>query len=236
MKKISIIIPALNEEENLEKAVRDLCSALKSEISGDGWEVLIFDDGSTDKTGEIADNLAVSNAHIKVVHNGKNMGLGYNFRKGVELARGEYVTWFPGDGENEVGSTIVTLKHIGDADIIIPYTSNMEVRTFKRRIVSRIYTGLVNFFFGLNLRYYNGLSVYKKDLLMKVPAWGNSFAFAVEILVPLLKSGVSFIEVPIKIKLTIKTSALKLKNIFKVGLALSSLFWRIIIKKERIKI
>ncbi|MCF7835533.1 MAG: glycosyltransferase family 2 protein [Candidatus Marinimicrobia bacterium] len=232
--KISIIIPAYNEEKNIDDAVKDISSAMAKEFKEGEWEIIIFDDCSQDRTGEIADKLAKQDSFIKVIHNETNKGLGYNFRKGVEIAKGEYVTWFPGDNENPAESLMDTIRHISEADIIIPYTANQEVREKHRRVISGVYTFLNNIMFGLKIRYYNGLSVYKRDMLLRVPPWGNSFAFAVEILVPLLKSGFSFLEIPIKIRPTTKTSALKIKNIIKVGLALLKLFWRINIKRERI--
>lgn len=234
--RISIVVPALNEEKNLEAAVRGLCSFLDKESFLTDYEILIFDDGSKDRTGELADKLGRENSRIRVIHNSRNMGLGYNLRKGTELATGEYVSWFPADNENTPQSLIDALKHTGEADIIIAYTSNMEVRSFKRRIISTVYTFINNFIFGLNVRYFNGTPVYKRSLLLKVPSWSNSFAFAVEIIVPLLKSGATYIEVPVEIKATSKTSALKFKRILQVVKAIFSLFWRINIKRERIKI
>ncbi len=229
---VSIIIPAFNEEKHLKDAVEGLLVVLNKESLD--WEILIINDCSSDKTGEIADSLTQKDERIKAVHNKKNRGLGYNFRKGTKLAKGEYVTWLPGDNENDPESLIDTIKKAGEKDIVIAYTSNMEVRAKNRRLLSNIYTKINNTLFGLNLNYYNGLSVYKRDLLMKTPKWGNSFAFAAEILVQLLKSGATYIEVPIKIKPTQKTSALKLKNFIGVGKAISSLFWKVKIRRQRI--
>ncbi len=236
MMRISIVVPALNEEKNLEAAVRGLYSFLDKENSLADYEILIFDDGSKDRTGEIADKLSMQNSRIRVIHNPRNIGLGYNFRKGAELATGEYVSWFPADNENTPESFINTLKHAGEADIILAYTSNKEARSLKRRIISAVYTFINNFIFGLNVSYFNGVPVYKRSLLLKVPPWSNSFAFAVEIIVPLLKSGASYIEVPVEIKATSKTSALKFKRVVQVIKAIFSLFWRINVKRERIKI
>jgi len=233
--KISIIIPALNEEKNIGITVRELCVLLEKENLTD-YEILIFDDGSTDKTGEIAENLKKENERVKVIHNPRNMGLGYNFRKGAEIATGEYVSWLPADNENPADSFIKVLKHASEADIILAYTSNMEVRSLKRRALSRIYTFINNFIFGLHVRYFNGTPVYRRSLLLRVPPWSNSFAFAVEIIVPLLKSGATYIEVPVEIKATSKTSALKFRRIIQVFKAIFLLFWRINIKRERIKI
>jgi len=237
MIKLSIIVPAYNEEQGLRSAVDSLFALLSDNGMSSDSEILIFNDCSLDKTGEIADDLARNIGIVRVFHNKKNRGLGFNFREGARQSKGEYVTWFPGDNENLPQSFIDTISRIGEADIIIPYTDNMEVRPFLRRLVSRIYTDLNNLFFGLHLKYYNGLSVYKRDLLLSVlPKIGDSFAFSAQILIMLLKSGASFVEVPIKIqsKPGGKSSAFRVRNIIGVIKAILSLFWRINIKRERV--
>src|SRR5438105_1181088 len=92
---VSVIIPALNEEDNIAAAVKTVQEAIGDRFAD--YELLIFDDGSTDSTGQIADELAAQNSRIRVVHNQRNMGLGCNYTRGAELARMEYVAWFPGD-------------------------------------------------------------------------------------------------------------------------------------------
>lgn len=237
--KISIIVPAYNEEKNLANAVENLYTALKNKGMDNQCEILIFNDYSSDKTGETAERLAKENNIIRVFHNKKNMGLGYNFKEGVKAAKGEYVTWLPGDNENLPDSFVETLSYAGKADVIIPFTSNQEVRAFNRRIISKIYTAANNFLFGLNLKYYNGLSVYRRDFLKALlPQMTHSFAFSAEILVNLLKSGATYIEVPIKIKPRIsgESSAFRVKNIFNTIKTILKLFYKINIKKSRLKI
>ena len=145
MTKLSIIVPAYNEERGLRQAVNSLYSFLTDNKMALDSEILIFNDCSLDKTGEIADRLVKDMNIVKVFHNRKNMGLGFNFREGARQSKGEYVTWFPGDNENLPQSFIDTVSRIGEADIIIPYTDNMEVRSFLRRLVSRVYTDMNNF-------------------------------------------------------------------------------------------
>lgn len=237
--KISIIVPAYNEEKNLSNAITSLCIELKNKGMSEHCEIIIFNDFSKDKTGEIADSLAKMNANISVFHNKKNMGLGYNFKEGVRVAKGEYVTWFPGDNENLTDSFVETLSFAGMADIIIPFTSNQEVRPLVRRLVSEAYTGINNFLFGLNLTYYNGLSIYKRDFLnILLPQMTHSFAFSAEIIINLLKSGATYLEVPAKIKPRIsgKSSAFKIKNIIGAVKTISFLFWNVNIKKKRLAI
>ena len=237
--KISIIVPAYNEEKNLADAINGLCVALKNKEMFDQCEIIIFNDCSSDMTGEIADRLANDNPIIRVFHNKKNMGLGYNFKEGVRVAKGEYITWLPGDNENLADSFVETLSYAGKTDIIIPFTSNQKIRPFSRRFISNIYTMANNLLFGLNLKYYDGLSVYKREFLRALlPQMTHSFAFSAEIIINLLKSGATYIEVPVKIKprTSSRSSAFKIKNIIGTIKAIIKLFWNVRIKKKRISV
>ena len=236
--RFSIIVPAYNEEKGLEAAVKGLVFFLDKNNFLKDTEILIFNDCSSDRTKEIADNLAKEFKNISAFHNQKNMGLGFNFQEGVRRAKGEFVTWFPGDNENLPEPFVNTFQYIGKNDVVIAYTSNMEVRPIFRRIVSRIYTIVNNFIFGLDVKYYNGLNICRRKLLLQLPPVSNSFSFAVEILVFLLKSGATHVEVPVMLKPNPsgKSSAFRLKNVKNVIKAVIQLFWKINIKRERIKI
>src|SRR5437879_2553834 len=113
---LSVIIPALNEEENLAAAVTNVLDAIGDRFTD--YELLIFDDGSTDSTGQVADRLATHNPRIRVVHNHRNLGLGCNYTNGAELARMEYVAWFPGDNEVPGQAVRAILDAIGSAEIV----------------------------------------------------------------------------------------------------------------------
>lgn len=85
MVKFSIIMPVYNNEKYFPMAVRSV-----EEQNYDNYELIVIDDGSTDKTSEIADQLAKSNLHIKVIHQ-KNQWIYNSFNKGITLASGEYI-------------------------------------------------------------------------------------------------------------------------------------------------
>ena len=226
---LSVVVPAYNEEKNLEDAVKSVLSAVKDFKD---YEILIFNDHSSDSTGKIADELASKNKKIRVIHNERNMGLGYNYSKGIELARMNYFTFFPGDNENSDTSFAKMLKDIGKADILIPYTTNQNVRQWYRRIISGTFTSLMNLLFGLNLKYYNGNVAYKTEVLRKVKITTFSFAYSAEILIKLIKTGHSYRELGIEIKPTNKTSIFKPKNMVNVGKTILNLFWEVDVKNR----
>ena len=140
---ISVIIPALNEENNIIPTVNSVLSILKDKFNE--YEVIIFDDASKDNTLVKANELAGQNNRIKVVHNENTMGLGYNYSKGVKIAKNEYIIMVPGDNEIEPNSIKAMLEYIGKVDIITTYSVNSNIRPISRQITSKIFTGLMNF-------------------------------------------------------------------------------------------
>ena len=210
---ISIVIPALNEEGNLESTVSDILKSLDNRFQS--YELLIFNDGSSDQTGPIANRLAATDPHIKAIHNPQNKGLGYNIRKGFEIASKEYVMWYPGDNGMQQKSLEEMFRHVGEADIIIPIIANPEFRSSLRRAISQAYVTLMNLLFGLSLRYYNGVCIYRSELVKRFKTSTQGFSFLAELLIRLVKSGYNYIEVPTyhRVRTHGKSKAFTLRNV-----------------------
>jgi glycosyltransferase involved in cell wall biosynthesis len=197
---VSIIVPAYKEAANLESTVKTILKSAEGLFSD--YEILIIDcldkEGRDDGTREIADELAKNNSKICAVHN-NFMNLGAKYWQGVDLAKYEYTTWIPGDNETSSETVKKIFQSAGKSDVVCSYTTNPEVRPFKIRIFSRLYTIVVNTLFGLNLRYFNGVNVYKTALLKSLPESAKkntAFSYNAEILVRLIKNGSKYIEIP----------------------------------------
>jgi len=230
---ISVIIPALNEENSLESTVREALAAMDERFSR--YEILIFDDCSSDDTGFIADKLAASGRNIKVIHNKKTRGFGYNYKKGVELAKEDHIVMFPGDNQFSQNSMEELFDLIGKADIVVPYTANYWIRPPLRRVISRGFVILMNLLFGLRLNYYNGTVIHKKEIVKAIPIFTNGFAYQAEILTRLIRSGHSYIEVGISIREREHGSSkiFALTNIMSVLKTILKLIFKIHIKERR---
>lgn len=197
MKKgISIIIPAYNEEENIKSAIEAVLCAVVRELKN--YEIIVVDDGSTDKTGILMDKLAQKNKRIKVIHHPKNLGLGRSFRDGILQASYSYLTGFPGDNDMSWKALKELIKQREKADLITSYMANPQKRNYLRRIISRLFISLMNFLFGYRLKYYNGYFISRTELLKKIPLKSEGFMFFTEIKVRLLRQGTSFKEIPFK--------------------------------------
>ena len=89
--KISVIVPVYNKEQYLERGVRSLTAQTWRNL-----EILLIDDGSRDRSGEICDRLALSDERIRVIHK-ENEGLVRTWMRGVSEASGEYLNFMDSD-------------------------------------------------------------------------------------------------------------------------------------------
>jgi len=224
---ISVVITALNEEGDLASSVEDMLAILDEHFSS--FEIIIINDGSTDCTPQIADRFASANPHVQVIHHQKNMGLGYSIREGYDLATKDYVMWRSGDRGMKQESFSSMFNMIGQKDLIIPYVDNPEIRSLKRRIISRLYIMTLNSLFGLKLNCYNGSVIYPTRLSRNICTSTLGFFFFAELLILVIKGGATYIEVP-----TLHeprkhgcSKAVTLKNILEVLNKVLNLAWSI---------
>ena len=213
---ICVLIPVLNEEENLVPTVDAVRRALSGAVGA--FEIIIVDDGSDDRTGEIADRLARDLDHIRVFHNPRTLGIGYAYRLGYEKTNCDYFVYIPGDNAWPGVSYSELFSRLGQANIVVSYVLNPEIRPFGRRLLSSLYTAGLNALFGREMRYYNGLTIYPVSFLRTGPATTFGFGFQAEVLLKALTAGLSYTEVGLAIddRAVGKSKALRVRNIVSV--------------------
>ena len=241
MPSLTIIVPAYRKAEILESFTEIVIGTLKR-LGFNDLEILIIT--NTDKTGVCDATPAVAKAlenkyfNIKAIHNTEYVNLGFKYRQGIDLATKKYVTCILCDDEINEGVVTTIFSHIGEADVILSYTANMEWRTLFRRMLSRIFTRLCNFLFGLRVIYYNGTSIYKRELLRSLDLRNNGLAYNVEAFVSAIKSHpqLTYKEVPVILNQG-KTSgaAFKLNNVIGIGKTLLILFHELFLGSSRLK-
>jgi glycosyltransferase involved in cell wall biosynthesis len=231
---LSVIVPALNEERHLATAVDEVIHAIGDRF--DDWEILLFDDGSSDSTGRIADQLARAEPRIRVTHNPRPRNLGGVYKQGVGMARFEYVVMIPGDNENPASAMIPVFDAIGKAEIVLPYPENNHARSALRVFISKSYVALLNALFSLDLPYYNGTVVHRVENARRFPLT-DSFAYQSELLIELLRDGASHVAVPIRIapRQGRRSKALRPGNVAGVLSSLASLFYRVRVAQNRVR-
>lgn len=230
--KLTIMIPALNEQDCISNTLKEVLAALDHTFSDS--EILAIDDGSSDATGQIMDQAASLDMRIKVIHHARPMGLGQDYWEAIQQARGEYLGLVPGDNEITQGSLDVIFSSVGPTDIVSAYAINPVIRGWKRRLISRTYVMLNNILFGYRLRYYNGPCMVRTELLRSLGKPTTSFAYMTEILVQLLDKGATIREVGMSLRPrpSGKTKAFALKNVNGVIHTILSMFWKLRVAKK----
>ena len=191
---VSVIIPAFNEEGNIREAIDGVVGVLAGLTQE--YEIIVVDDGSIDGTYHLAVEKSRSNPRIHVVRNDCNQGFGFSFARGVSLARMNYVTVFPGDNDVDPELLGRLLEKMDVADIVTSHPINRAKRSILRRALSQGFVHLMNFLFGLHLKYYNGAFVTHTALIRCVPIKSQGLTALAECLVRLIKAGYSYSSIP----------------------------------------
>ncbi|MGB2985798.1 MAG: glycosyltransferase family 2 protein [Phycisphaerae bacterium] len=146
---ITTFFPCYNEEANVERTTLAALRTLRR-ISND-FEVIIVDDGSADRTGEIADRLAAEHAEVRAVHNHPNLGYGGALQRGFREATKSWVFYTDGDGQFDFEEIDRLLPLLGQYDIVSAYRLDRK-DPFIRKVNAFCWTTLVNVVFWLWLR------------------------------------------------------------------------------------
>ncbi len=155
--KLSVFYPMWNEEDYIERALafgRRACEDLVT--SGDiaDYELIVIDDESTDRTGEIADRLANDDPHIRVIHHEHNRKLGGSMKTGFAAATGDLVLYTDADLPFDMAELprAVRLLREYDVDIISAYRFDRTGEGSLRAIYTWVYNGLIKALFGVKVR------------------------------------------------------------------------------------
>jgi glycosyltransferase involved in cell wall biosynthesis len=193
---LTVLMPAFNEEAGLAAAAEEVLDALCDlRVSA---ELLVADDCSTDRTGEIAEVLAETHPEVRVVHHAANLGIGGGMRTGIANARGEWLILIPADLAMDLSELGKYFGAASDADVVVGVRSDRSDYSTFRMAVSQLNIALIRTLFRMPLRQYNYISMYRTELLkrMDVEYWRSAFFFA-EILIKARDMGARLKEVDI---------------------------------------
>ncbi len=214
--QVSVIMPALNEEDNIEEAIR-----LTLEAFADcrlNAEIIVVNDGSTDKTEGIVCAVMARDSRIRMLKHASPQGLGASFWDGLDAANGLSVVALPGDNENlpaEILRYYPLLEHV---DIVIPFVFNREIRPVSRNLLSSLYRFIINSTFATNFNYTNGTVLYRKSILKEIHSRNKGLFFQTDILIRLVKKGYLFAEVPYRLGIRKEgvSKAISLSSLLKI--------------------
>jgi glycosyltransferase involved in cell wall biosynthesis len=181
-KKISVILPALNEENNLEALVQEIVSYFeKKDIP---YEIIVVDDGSSDRTGQIAERLSRSNPSVRVIHHERNVGYGRSIADGFSEARGTYLFFTDADRQFRIESldTLLPVLQRGSVDAIIGYRIDRKDAPI-RKLSSLVYNLASRLLLGVKVKDLNcAFKLFHRRIFEQVKINSINFVVNAEIL------------------------------------------------------
>jgi glycosyltransferase involved in cell wall biosynthesis len=213
---ISIVIPALNEEANLRASVETVIKAAKA-ANDTIVEVILVNDGSTDRTGELCDQLVAEYPFVSAVHQPTNLGKGAAILDGLRLAKYDRLTMFPGDNELSFFTVKNLFLNRERADYVLAMIINTEYRSHRRILISAIYSHIYTTTFRIPIKYVNSPALWPIAYLREMDLRARRYSLHGEINAKLLRQPITFVEIDGYMNPSVvKSSALRLKNIIEV--------------------
>lgn len=191
----SIVVPAFNEEANIERVV-------KATLELGDIEVIISDDGSNDKTLEVARELAKLENVLLV--SGRHKGKGAAIKKGLEVANGDILGFLDADMSAHPKALLGLFKEIGNgADVAIgsrdlPDSIIPVKQPWHRRFMGYVYKSFTRRLFKIDIMDFKcGMKVFKREVWENITVKTDGFAFDTELIARAHKKGYKIKEVPI---------------------------------------
>ncbi len=200
-KRVSLIVPAYNEEKVIResvKALQDILEALPVD-----FEIIISEDGSTDRTLEIAKSMESEN--VRVVHNEERMGKGASIKNAIDHTRGNIVMFVDADMASDPSHLKQLIEMLDSGAAIVVGSRYLPESDAKRSVVrnlaSRSFNTLVRTILGSRLTDHQcGFKAFRKDLVLPVIAEveDKHWFWDAELLVRAQRKGLKVAEIPIK--------------------------------------
>jgi len=184
MESLSVVIPVYNEEKFIATTIERV---LASDTLGLEIEIVVVDDGSSDKTESIVKSLAEKNLQIHFYSQPKNMGKGAALRRGFAEAKGDIILIQDADLEYDPEDFPMLLKPIIDDKADVVYGSRFlggphRVLYYWHFLGNQLLTMLSNMTTNLNLTdMETGYKVFRKEVIKPIPLRSNRFGFEPEI-------------------------------------------------------
>ena len=194
---LSVILPAHNEAENIKATVQSCVSYLKSNVSD--YEVIVVNDGSSDDTKKIVEELASINSKVILVNHEINKGYGSALRSGFDEAKRDFIFFMDSDGQFDIQDLDRLLPLVAMDNVIIGYRED-RADSFVRLLNAWMYGMYIYLMFGLNVKDMDcAFKIFPTKAYQNIkPIKSGGALFTAEFLIKLKRSGFSFKEVPVR--------------------------------------
>jgi glycosyltransferase involved in cell wall biosynthesis len=161
--QISVVVPVYNEEKSIEKLIKNLKKVMRN--TGYSYEIIVVDDGSTDKSREILGDIK----DVRVVDHRENKGYGASLKSGIKESRGEWNLIIDADDTYPPGDIPKILKDAGDYDMVVGARVGGKVDIpFSRRPIKYFFNRFASYLAGSEIPDLNsGLRIFRRAIVMK---------------------------------------------------------------------
>lgn len=190
---LTIFFPCYNEEANVERVTRSAVEVGRQ--VADDLEVLIVNDGSRDRTAEIADRLAAELPEVRAVHNQPNRGYGGALQRGFREATKNWIFYTDGDGQFDLGELPRLLPLLETHDIVSGYRLNRQ-DPLPRKLNAFAWSTLVNLLFRIGLRDIDGaFKIYPRTFIEQITLHSTGALIDTEMLAKARNLGCSIAQI-----------------------------------------
>jgi glycosyltransferase involved in cell wall biosynthesis len=192
--QLSVFLPAYNEEENVPVVVEKILNVLPG--VADEYEVIIVNDGSQDRTGEVSEELSLAHPCVRVINHEVNRGYGGALRSGFRAARYPWVAFIDSDDQFDFADIEQFLPFTQSADLILGYRLQRADSAI-RRLYTFGWALIPRLVLGLDVKDYScGFKLIKKSVIEAIePLQGEEKVYQIELLVKAKRKGFRFAEV-----------------------------------------
>jgi dolichol-phosphate mannosyltransferase len=191
---LSLFVACYNEEPNIIGTLETVVAAARGLPS---FEIVVVDDGSRDGSVErVRDFMAAHPEQpLRLLINHRNEGVATSYVEAAFRARGEWYRMICGDNVESEETLRTIFEAIGAAELLIPYYVEHPGRAWYRRLISSVYTGLINLLSGYRIKYYNGMPLTRRFYAMRWHSNSHGFGFQADLITRLLALGVTYQQV-----------------------------------------
>jgi glycosyltransferase involved in cell wall biosynthesis len=195
--ELSVFFPAHDEAANLERTV-DAALAVVKGLALREYEVIVVDDGSTDGTGAIADDLAERHASVRVIHHDTNRGYGAALKSGLAAARLDWIFYSDSDCQFDLSELALLLPFAEQHDAVIGYRAQRS-EGVARKLNQFLWTRLVRAVVGLDVRDVDcAFKLLRRSSVQPaLPLVSDGAVISAELLVKLQRAGARIKQVPV---------------------------------------
>ncbi len=230
---LSVFLPAHNEEGNIERVVLGFRAAMPD--LADDYEIIVVDDGSSDRTGALAEAMGAGDPRVKVIRHPVNRGYGGAVTSGLRAATQPYVLLCDGDGQFDPADAALLARKMPEYDAVVGRRA-ARADSLARRLNGKAWTALVRLLFGIPLSDIDcGFKLFKRELVADLELRARGAMISTELMARLAGRGARVAEVDVRHRprLTGEQSGANLRVILRAFAELFRLFTELRTERRR---